>query len=167
MTAEENEWFGAKEDQKGAKEEIVVDDEEDGVGSGMVAAADEENAENGEKREEKRKRRVSLAQRFSMGSARKQSEEEGQEKQKKSQAVWQKLKRMSLSKHRPVSPTAAATTEGGGSNDTVVAVEGEAQPSSVDSASTVAETNEPAAITTDTSKPQPTGLIIAAPPLAV
>lgn len=145
-------WFGGKEATPGknAQPIVVVEDEDDAaVAVGAVAPA-----------AEKRQRKVSLAKRFSLTRTDPHRSEQVAEKQEKRGQVWQKLKKISAPKHQPISPTTPTTVDGTASGDTAVA----AEPSSVDSASTVAEANEH--IDDNGKQPQPSGLVAAAPSLA-
>ncbi|SJX62619.1 uncharacterized protein SRS1_13409 [Sporisorium reilianum f. sp. reilianum] len=145
----ETSWFGAKQVEPQTKESQVA--------TKMVAAAvpADRVVEEGVDKEEatRRSRRTSLAKRFSLSrtaapAARRHSEE--RQGERSAPQVWQRLKRMSVPRHQPAS-------------DTGKACEQDASPNTVDSSSTVAEASETAA---DATRPQATGFVVAAPPIA-
>ncbi|SPO27328.1 uncharacterized protein UTRI_10445 [Ustilago trichophora] len=147
--------FGAKSQTHGTAQTVVISDD-DGqaeLREPVVAGADVMEDAN---KAEKRQRRISLAKRFSLSLAPRQTEAGSQENN-----VWQKLRNITAPKHQPASPTTLEIA----TNDTVVAAaEAQGLFSSVDSASTAAETVEPVS-NTDASKVQPSGLV-AAPVIA-
>lgn len=146
-------WFAKKESKTRKSEQSQV-------ATGMVAGGGGESGDGVEEDQERfRERRPSLAKRFSLSHPvnRRRSEEQ----QGSTPHVWQRLKRMSVPKHQPVGDATSPSPAVASSKATTPTVV-EGSPNTLDSASTAAEIANPI----DATKPQPTGLVIAASPIA-
>ena len=123
----------------------------------------ESTTKEAEKKPERR-RRISLAKRFSISPAAREST--AQQQQSRSRPVWQRLKRISAPKHQLNGATTARAQEEGATNEIVVAAENGGLPDTAQSAFTAAESAGGDANIDANKDPGPSGVATSAPALA-